>query len=71
MLTEKEKKEMKLKRENEKRNKNLKLIHSKTESGDKKNKIVLDIIEESNRSRKNSPRIRNTEQKYQSKKIEV
>jgi hypothetical protein len=61
MLTEKEKKEMKLKRENEKRNKNLKLIHSKTESGDKKNKIVLDIIEESNSSRKNSPKIRNTE----------
>ena len=42
-------------------NKHLKLVHSKTESGDKKNKIVLDIIEESNSSRKNSPKIRNTE----------
>ena len=43
ILTEKEKKEMK-KQEESKKNRNLKLVHSKTESGDKKNKILLEIV---------------------------
>jgi len=36
MLTEKEKREMKKNQENKSRTKNIKLVHSKTESGDKK-----------------------------------
>ena len=40
ILTEREKKEMQKRQEESKRNKNMKLSHSKTESGDKKNKIL-------------------------------
>ena len=53
ILTEKEKKEMK--------KNNLKLIHSKTESGDKKNQILLDIVDPNSKVRNNSPKSRNVE----------
>lgn len=61
ILTDKEKREMKKNEDLLKRNKHLKLVHSKTESGDKKNEILLDIIEENNTSRhnNNSPKSRN------------
>ena len=59
MLTEKEKREMKKNQENKSRTKNIKLVHSKTESGDKKNKIVLEIVDENSKARNNSPKSRN------------
>jgi hypothetical protein len=61
ILTDKEKREMKKKEESLKRNKQLKLVHSKTESGDKKNKILLDIVDENNTSRNSSPKSKNNE----------
>jgi hypothetical protein len=49
ILTEREKKEMVKEQEEKKRNRILKLVHSNTESGDKKNKLLLQIeIENSN-----------------------
>ena len=61
ILTEREKNEMKKKEEENKRNKHLKLIHSKTESGDKKNKILLEIVDVNNNSKKIETKTRNTE----------
>ena len=58
MLTEKEKREMKKNQETIARTKNIKLVHSKTEFGGKKNKIILHIVDESSNSRNNSPRTR-------------
>ena len=60
ILTEREKNEMKKEQENN-RNKHLKLMHSKTESGDKKNQILLEITEENNNSRNILPNTKNTE----------
>ena len=56
-----EKKEMQKRQEESKRNKNLKLSHSKTESGDKKNKIALEIIDENSKPNKNLNKSRNLE----------
>ena len=58
MLTEKEKREMKKSQEIIARTKNIKLVHSKTEFGGKKNKIILHIVDENTNSRNNSPRTR-------------
>ena len=61
ILTEREKKEMQKRQEESKRNKNLKLSHSKTESGDKKNKIALEIIDENSKPNKYLNKSRNLE----------
>ena len=61
ILTEREKKEMQKKQEESKRNRNFKLSHSKTESNDKNNKIVLEIIDENSKPMKYSPKSRNME----------
>ena len=62
ILTEREKKEMMKQQEESKRNRILKLVHSNTESGDKKNnKLLLEIEDENNNSRNISPTSKNTE----------
>ena len=61
ILTEREKKEMVKEQEEKKRNRILKLVHSNTESGDKKNKLLLQIEDENSNSRNISPQSRNPE----------